>query len=92
MSALKYLLSKEWGMGNGQCPECFGVPEEGHGRHPAHYSAEFIGHDLDCMLAKSIKELGGHPLFQGGYKSDVIYESYWTDSGLLSTRERKNNL
>lgn len=84
--ALDYLLKQEWSMGNGQCPECCGVPESWHG-HSLYTTSDEIGHELDCELAESIKDLGGNPLMIGDYKSDKVYESYWNDNGILAMRE-----
>jgi hypothetical protein len=85
MNAIKYLQNKEWSMGNGQCPECGGVPESWHG-HPCHMTAESIGHKHDCYLAGALLELGVKPLMRGKYKSEVVYEIYTTEEGFLSTR------
>ena len=85
MSAIKYLKEKEWIMGNGQCPECYGVPPVWHG-HPLHLTSDSIGHKPDCKLASAIRDAGGHPIMIGEYKSEIEYEDYITDSGFLSTR------
>jgi len=85
MIALAYLQKNEWSKGNGQCPECSGVPASWHG-HPLHKTSETIGHESECPLASAIKELGGAPLMMGEYKSDKKYESYVTNGGFLSTR------
>jgi len=71
-SALKYLLAKEWSMGNGQCPECEGV-HEGWFPHPLHATADTLGHKNSCKLAASIAELGGTPLFVGQSKPKGEY-------------------
>ena len=71
-SALDYLLSKEWSMGNGQCPECGGVPESWF-PHPCHTTADTLGHKEDCCLAAGIKELGGSPLYLGESKLEGEY-------------------
>ena len=84
-SAVKYLLSKEWSMGNGQCPECFGVPASWHG-HSLYLTGADIGHERNCSLAKSLAELGKTPLMKGDYKNKIVYENYITDSGFHSTR------
>ena len=44
---------KEWSMGNGQCPECCGVPPSWYG-HPCHRKASSIGHERKCSLAAAI--------------------------------------
>lgn len=85
MTAMRYLLEKEWSMGNGQCPECCGVPASWHG-HPLYLTTENIGHKKGCKLAAAIRSAGGKPLMVGQFKSDVEHESYITDSGFYSTR------
>ncbi len=56
MTILDYLKGKEWSMGNGQCPECYGVPDSWLG-HPCHPTKDTLGHESDCVLASSIKQL-----------------------------------
>jgi hypothetical protein len=85
MTALAYLQNKEWSMGNGQCPECEGVHSGWYG-HPLHKTAATIGHKPECLLATGIKELGGTPIFLGGYVSDVVYETRMDNAGFYSTR------
>jgi hypothetical protein len=54
----KYLLDKEWSMGNGQCDECCGLgPDWGKGfmNEPL---PEETGHTRNCKFAKMLKELG----------------------------------
>jgi len=85
MKAIDYLRGKEWSMGNGQCPECCGVPPDWHG-HIVHLTGDTIGHEKKCPLASVLRDLGEVPVMIGGYKSDVVYETYWTESGFLSTR------
>jgi len=70
MSAVKYLKDKEWSMGNGQCPECCGVPESWYG-HPCHLKAETIGHKADCPLAASLRDLGDTPLMIGDFEGQA---------------------
>ena len=65
-NAINYLLSREWSAGNGQCPECFGVPASWYG-HPCFRHPDQVGHKKGCSLAASIKELGGEPLMIGTY-------------------------
>lgn len=84
MGALEYLKGKEWSMGNGQCPECCGVPESWHG-HPCHLTAKNIGHRKNCGLAAALLELGDTPLMAGDF-TGPDYELYWTESGGLLTR------
>lgn len=71
---LEYLRSREWSFGNGQCPECLGVPASWHG-HPCHLEAATIGHKHDCRLAKILADAGDQPLMQGQF-SDVDFEVY----------------
>lgn len=66
MSCLNYLKKLEWSMGNGQCPECCGVPPSWYG-HPCHRTYGSIGHHKGCKLAASLKELGDSPLMMGEY-------------------------
>jgi hypothetical protein len=79
---LKYLKDKEWSMGNGQCPECCGVPESWHG-HPGNLTPETIGHNPDCVMAQMLRDLGETPLMKGDF-SGPDYETYWTDDGFLA--------
>lgn len=43
---------------------------------------------LDCELAAALKSLGAKPLFVGKCKDERVYECYWTNLGLLSTRPK----
>ena len=58
---LPNLLRHEWSMGNGQCPECNGVPQSWLG-HPCHPTQATIGHKANCPMARAIKQLGAEPL------------------------------
>ena len=89
-NALEYLKNKEWSIGNGQCPECFGVHEGWYG-HPLHMEPETIGHKKDCKLAKAIKDLGGGPLYLGEYKNDKQFENYIDDNGVHGIRPKTQN-
>jgi len=89
MSALKYLKEREWSMGNGQCPDCYGVHEGWYGE--SYLDTKSIGHKKDCSLAASLLDLGGSPLFKGDYKSDKEYESFISEGGFLGTREKTEN-
>lgn len=73
MSAASYLRGTEWSMGNGQCPECHGVPASWHG-HPRFLTANTIGHKADCPLAAALRDVGETPLMLGDFKSDIEYE------------------
>lgn len=81
----KYLKSKEWIAGNGQCPECYGVSPRWHG-HPLHLTSDTIGHKPNCELANALRELGQPVIFIGDFKSTKEFEIYLTDDGFLSTR------
>jgi len=75
-------------MGNGQCPDCCGVPESWFG-HPLHMTPKTIGHRKNCQRAASIKELGGNPLMIGQFKSDVEWENYISPEGFWGTRVKQ---
>lgn len=64
--ALRYLKRKEWSMGNGQCPDCYGVSTEWLG-HPLHMTPDSIGHKQGCPLAAAIAELGVAPVMIGSF-------------------------
>lgn len=83
--ALQYLLDREWSMGNGQCPDCYGVPPSWHG-HPLHMRPETIGHEISCRLAEAIETTGGSVIFQGKFYSDVEYEHCIKEIGELGTQ------
>lgn len=85
MKTLEYLQGREWSMGNGQCPECYGVPESWHG-HPCHMDSESIGHEKGCKLADSLFELGAIPLMKGEYKTEKEYENFISENGFHGTR------
>jgi len=56
--AIKFLRSKEWTMGNGQCHECYGhKPRNG-------WWTDTVGHAPTCKLAKSIETLGGKVVWE----------------------------
>jgi hypothetical protein len=84
MTAREYLERREWSMGNGQCPDCYGVPPDWLG-HPLHLDASSIGHEPDCDLAAALKDDGATPVMRGEFKSEKVYELDWS-SGFLSTR------
>lgn len=86
-AAIKYLADKEWSMGNGQCPECYGVPASWHG-HPCYMTTDTIGHKTDCSLAASLESLGQAPLMLGSYQSNAEFEHFITDGGFSSTRPK----
>jgi hypothetical protein len=53
-----YLKSKEWSLGNGQCPECYG-------NKPRHkWWTDTVGHKRDCVLAKSLEEIKIKPVYE----------------------------
>ena len=82
---INYFKKREWSMGNGQCPDCFGVPPNWHG-HPCHKDPNSIGHRGSCILAECLTELGETPLYQGQFKSDVEFEDYRDENGMFGTR------
>jgi len=84
---IEYLRKKEWSMGNGQCPECCGVPKSWHG-HPCYMKADSIGHKKDCGLALSLKDLGEKPVMRGEYKSTAEYEHFIFEQGIMGTRRK----
>jgi hypothetical protein len=96
METIDYLRRREWSMGcggsenNGQCPECCGVHEGWHG-HPCHTTSDTIGHKKSCKLANALKDLGEDVVFLGDYKSDIVYETYWDENGLLGMRIKSNS-
>ena len=51
--ALEFLISGEWKMGCGQCPDCCGC------KPGAGWWTELVGHKPDCKRAKAIEDLGG---------------------------------
>jgi hypothetical protein len=57
-------------MGNGQCPECYGV-HPGWLGHPLFQTSGSIGHEAGCPIASSIKEIGGDPIMIGSYHGPV---------------------
>lgn len=65
-TALSYLQRKEWSMGNGQCPDCYGVSTEWLG-HPLYMTADSIGHKQGCPMAAAIAELGVAPVMIGSF-------------------------
>lgn len=88
--AVDYLLKKEWSMGNGQCPECCGVPASWLGHH-GYMNAASIGHEKNCSMAAALTDLGQTPIIKGTFKSDIEYEHYITDDGFYSTRLKTEN-
>lgn len=84
---INYLKKREWSMGNGQCPDCEGVPPSWHG-HSLHMDAGSIGHEPDCPLAASLRELGVTPLMKGEFTSDIEYEHFISDEGFYGTRPK----
>jgi len=55
---IKYLKSKEWSMGNGQCPECCGnKPRMG-------WWTKTVGHKKDCLFAKMLEEVKVKPIYE----------------------------
>jgi len=71
-SYLTRLQEKEWSFGNGQCPSCSGLsPKFYHGEShfaSAYDTADKIGHENFCLIAKMMKDYGGNPLMLGKFK------------------------
>lgn len=65
-AALSYLQRKEWSMGNGQCPDCYGVSPKWLG-HPLYMTADSIGHKQGCPLATVIASLSATPVMIGSF-------------------------
>lgn len=85
--ATEYLKKQEWSMGNGQCPECCGVPASWHG-HPLHMTTETIGHEENCSLAAALRDAGEAPLMKGYFTSEVEFEHFISESGFFGTRPK----
>ena len=85
--ATSYLKTQEWSMGNGQCPDCCGVPESWHG-HPCHMTTKTIGHEAGCSLAEALRAVGERPLMKGEFKIDAQFEHYISDEGFYGTRPK----
>lgn len=85
--AAKYLKKREWSMGNGQCPDCCGVPASWYG-HPLHMKTNSIGHEAACTLAAALRGLGESPLMKGDFTSAVEYEHYISDEGFYGVRPK----
>lgn len=62
-SARKFLSDREWSMGNGQCPDCFGV-HMGWLGHPVHPDSSSIGHKSHCKRASAMLDLGMNPVMK----------------------------
>ncbi len=70
-TAIKYLRGKEWSMGNGQCPECYGLSS----KLRSYYPSRLAGHHPQCLLAVALEELGDKPLFKSDPEKEKYYES-----------------
>jgi hypothetical protein len=57
-SVTSYLKAKEWSLGNGQCPECYGSKP----RHK--WWTITVGHKADCVLAKALEEIKIKPIYE----------------------------
>lgn len=60
----KEFLEAEWSMGNGQCPECYGLSPNKYWYYGRDYET---GHKKDCLLMKSLQQLG----FKVVLKTDI---------------------
>lgn len=85
--ALNYLKSIEYSMGNGQCPECYGVPPSWHG-HPCHLTPQSIGHKANCSIAQAIISSGGDVIFKNSSSELPLGPRYKKGSALY---EYKNS-
>jgi hypothetical protein len=89
--ALEYLQAKEYAMGcngrrnMGQCPECHGVHESWLG-HPLYLDSSGLGHKVGCLLAKSIRELGGAVVFVGESRLADKWQILINGRGMLDTK------
>lgn len=88
--AATYFRKREWSMGNGQCPDCHGVPEGWYGHH-CYMTTESIGHEKQCDLAAALVALGEKPLMKGEFTSHVEYEHYISELGIYGTRPKTAN-
>ncbi len=89
-NVIKYLRKKEWSMGHGQCPECCGVSHEWLG-DINYLTSKNLGHLKTCSLAKALEDLDEYVLYRGESKDTSVHETYWTKTGILSTRVVKIN-
>jgi len=64
----KYLLDKEWSMGNGQCLECSGL-RVGYWSNFKIWTSVDEGHQCNCRFAAVMKEAGLTPIFK-----EIVYE------------------
>ena len=71
-SYLIRLQESEWSSGNGQCPSCSGIgPKFYHGsenKRTFYDTADKIGHEKYCLLARMMKDYGGQPVMIGKFK------------------------
>ena len=84
--ALSYLESLEYSVGNGQCPECWGVPPSWHG-HPCHPNPKSIGHAAKCPLAKAIISAGGRVIFENSLSELPLGLRYRKGSAIYEYRK-----
>lgn len=80
---------KEWSMGNGQCPKCYGVPESWLG-HPLFLESGRLGHKKEYSLAARMNKLGLDPLYIGESILTTCYEHHTSNEGFWGTREIRN--
>ena len=57
-NTISYLKSKEWSMGNGQCPECYGHKPRNK------WWTDTVGHKSSCVLAKVLLENKISPVYE----------------------------
>lgn len=87
MSALGYLLEKEYSDGHGQCPECEGLDPNEYG-DGGWITPKEHGHSRKCKLASAIKAAGGQCVMQGEFKPKALYEYYVAEDGIIGTRPK----
>ena len=80
---------KEWSMGNGQCPECQGLPPSWHG-HPCALTSNKIGHKPDCLVALTIEAFGGAVIRLGDYRDPREFECFIDGYGFYDTRVKED--
>lgn len=91
--AAAYLKDREWSMGNGQCPDCCGLPPGWLSWTGHTFYREKIGHELDCKLASALRDVGGSPLMLGTYTDGPTKAEYDADPlGVVNALRGKSGL
>lgn len=61
-STISFLRKNEWTMGNGQCPDCYGLSPYGRWeKHPC--NTEGVGHKRSCDRAIALEGLGEEVIY-----------------------------